>query len=395
MSRRRITTKNAMSKKLGRGLILLILLIVAGGVVWGLMHRSTAPAKPAAPAQATVVATPPTLEFLPQEVVTAAPVEIRQTLALSGSLRAVDMATVKARVPADVRQVLVREGESVRAGQIVVVTDGTEYEARVAQARGNLDAARAQLEIATKTRDNNRVLVEKGFISRNAFDNAESQYAAAEANVAAARGAMNIVQKSLNDTVIRTPISGLVAARYVQPGEKVSPDNKLLDIVNLQKMELEAAVPTSDIAQIVVGQRVSLHIEGLPETFDGKVVRVNPSTQAGSRSVLVYVQVANPKNVLRVGMFAEAQLVLKAKQGILALPQSAVRKDSQGTFVYTIADGQLNKTPVTVGIDGRSDDEYLTEIVSGLDFGVQVIRTDMGNLQTGTRVRVAAPAAAR
>ena len=384
-----------MSKKLGRGFILLILLIVAGGVVWGLMHRSTGPAKPAAPAQATVAATPPTLEFLPQEVVTAAPVEIRQTLALSGSLRAVDMATVKARVPADVRQVLVREGESVRAGQIVVVTDGTEYEARVAQARGNLDAARAQLEIATKTRDNNRVLVEKGFISRNAFDNAESQYAAAEANVAAARGAMNIVQKSLNDTVIRTPISGLVAARYVQPGEKVSPDNKLLDIVNLQKMELEAAVPTSDITQIVVGQRVSLHIEGLPETFDGKVVRVNPSTQAGSRSVLVYVQVANPKNVLRVGMFAEAQLVLKAKQGILALPQSAVRKDSQGTFVYTIADGQLNKTPVTVGIDGRSDDEYLTEIVSGLDFGVQVIRTDMGNLQTGTRVRVAAPAAAR
>ena len=380
-----------MSKNLVRGLVLLIVLIVAGGVIWKLMQRPPAQAKPATP----VAAVPPTLEFLAQEVVTASPMEIRQTLSLSGSLRAVDIATVKARVPADVRQVLVREGESVRAGQIVVVTDGTEYEARVAQARGNLDAARAQLEIATKTRDNNRVLVEKGFISRNAFDNAESQYAAAEANVAAARGAMNIVQKSLNDTVIRTPISGLVAARYVQPGEKISPDNKLLDIVNLQKMELEAAVPTSDIAQIVVGQQVSLRIEGLPETFDGKVVRVNPSTQAGSRSVLVYVQVANPKNVLRVGMFAEAQLVLKAKQGVMALPQSAVRKDSQGTFVYTITDGQLNKTPVTVGIDGRSDDEYLTEIVSGLDFGAQVIRTDMGNLQTGTRVRVAAPAAAR
>ena len=383
-----------MSKKLVRLLVLLIVLIVAGGVIWSLMQRPSAPAKPAAPVAAATVA-PPTLEFLPKEVVTAAPVEIRQTLSLSGSLRAVDMATVKARVAADVRQVLVREGESVRAGQIVVVTDGTEYEARVAQARGNLDAARAQLEIATKTRDNNRVLVEKGFISRNAFDNAASQYAAAEANVAAARGAINIVQKSLNDTVIRTPISGLVAARYVQPGEKVSPDNKLLDIVNLQKMELEAAVPTSDIAQIVIGQPVSLHIEGLPETFEGKVARINPSTQTGSRSVLVYVQVANPKNVLRVGMFAEAQLVLRAKQGVLALPQSAVRKDSQGAFVYTITNGQLSKTAVTVGIDGRSGEDYLTEIVSGLDFGAQVVRTDMGNLQTGTRVRVAAPATAR
>jgi RND family efflux transporter MFP subunit len=275
------------------------------------------------------------------------------------------------------------------------MTDATEYEARVAQARGNLDASRAQLEIAAKTRDNNRALMEKGFISRNAFDNASSQYSAAEANVAAARGAMNIVQKSLNDTVIRTPISGLVAARYVQPGEKVSPDTKLLDIVNLQKMELEAAVPTSDIAQIVTGQTVSLRIEGLPESFEGKVARINPGTQAGSRSVLVYVQVANPKNVLRVGMFAEAQLVLRAKQGVLALPQSAVRKDSQGAYVYTIANGQLNKTAVTVGMDGRSGEDYLTEIVSGLDFGAQVIRTDMGSLQTGTRVRVAAPAAAR
>ncbi len=380
-----------MSQKNIRRLLLLVLLIVAAGLVWQLM-RPSAPAKPPLVPSAVV---PPTLEFLPQEVVTAAPVEIRQTLSLSGSLRAVDMATIKARVSADVRQVLAREGESVRAGQVVVMTDATEYEARVAQARGNLDAARAQLEIASKTRDNNRVLVEKGFISRNAFDNAASQYSAAEANVAAARGALNIVQKSLNDTVIRTPISGLVAARYVQPGEKVSPDTKLLDIVNLQKMELEAAVPTSDIAQIVTGQTVSLRIEGLPESFEGKVARINPGTQAGSRSVLVYVLVTNPKNVLRVGMFAEAQLVLRAKQGVLALPQSAVRKDSQGAYVYTIADGQLNKTAVTVGMDGRSGEDYLTEIVSGLDFGAQVIRTDMGSLQTGTRVRVAAPAAAR
>jgi len=380
-----------MSKKNIRRLLLLVLLIIAAGLVWQLMR----PSPPAKPALAPSAVMPPTLEFLAQEVVTATPVEIRQTLSLSGSLRAVDMATIKARVSADVRQVLAREGESVRAGQVVVMTDATEYEARVAQARGNLDASRAQLEIASKTRDNNRVLVEKGFISRNAFDNAASQYSAAEANVAAARGAMNIVQKSLNDTVIRTPISGLVAARYVQPGEKVSPDTKLLDIVNLQKMELEAAVPTSDIAQIVTGQTVSLRIEGLPESFEGKVARINPGTQAGSRSVLVYVQVANPKNVLRVGMFAEAQLVLRAKQGVLALPQSAVRKDSQGAYVYTIANGQLNKTAVTVGMDGRSGEDYLTEIVSGLDFGAQVIRTDMGSLQTGTRVRVAAPAAAR
>lgn len=369
---------------------IVIALIVIAALVLGarwLMSPKT-PDKPVA-----AKAAPPVLEFLESEVITASPVELRQTLSLTGALRAVDTASVKARVAGDIRQVLVREGEAVRAGQIVVRTDASEYEARVAQARGNLDAARAQLEIATKTRDNNRALLEKGFISRNAFDNASSQYAAAEANVAAARGALDVVQKLVNDTVIRAPISGLVAVRYAQPGEKVSADNKLLDIVNLQKMELEAAVPATEIAQIAPGQAVVLHVEGLPERFDGKVVRINPATQAGSRSVPVYIQVANPKQLLKVGMFAEAQLVLRAKPGVTALPQSAVRKDGQGHFVYTIENGRLAKTPVTVGLQGRSGDDYVTEITSGLDFGAQVIRTDMGNLQPGTQVRVATPAA--
>lgn len=343
---------------------------------------------PAAPVK-TVAAPPPALEFLPQEVFTTAPVNLQKTLSLSGTLRAFEMASVKARVAADVREVLVREGEAVKGGQVVVKMDATEYLARVEQARGNLNSARAQLDIATKNRDNNRMLVEKGFISRNAFDNYASQYAAAEAAVEAAKGALDIVQKSLNDTVIRAPISGLVSMRHVQPGEKVSADNKLLDIVDLRRMELEAAVPTSDIANVALGQRVVLRIEGLPEQFEGKVVRINPSTQAGSRSVLVYVQIDNPHGLLRAGMFAEAQLVLASKPGVLALPQNAVRKDGNGAYVYVIEGERLARKPVVTGMNGRSGSEFMTEIQSGLDFGAQIVATDMGSLQPGARVRIA------
>ncbi len=365
--------------------MIVIAVAVAGA---GFFMRAKAPAVPVKPAAAT----PPVLEFLPQEVVTAAPVDLQKTLSLSGALRAVDMASVKARVAADVRDVLVREGEAVKAGQVVVKMDATEYLARVEQARGNLNSARAQLDIATKNRDNNRTLVDKGFISRNAFDNFASQYAAAEANVEAARGALDVVQKSLNDTVIRAPISGLVAMRYVQPGEKVSADNKLLDIVDLRKMELEAAVPTSDIASVSRDQRVVLRIEGLPQTFEGKVVRINPATQAGSRSVLVYVQVNNPDGLLRAGMFAEAQLILTSKPGVLALPQNALRKDGQSAYVYVIEGDRLARKPVVPGMNGRRGNEYLTEIVSGLDFGAKVVATDMGSLQPGTQVRMTASA---
>ncbi len=371
-----------------RRVVLLMIVIAVAVAGAGFFMRAKAPAVPVKPAAAT----PPVLEFLPQEVVTAAPVDLQKTLSLSGALRAVDMASVKARVAADVRDVLVREGEAVKAGQVVVKMDATEYLARVEQARGNLNSARAQLDIATKNRDNNRTLVDKGFISRNAFDNFASQYAAAEANVEAARGALDVVQKSLNDTVIRAPISGLVAMRYVQPGEKVSADNKLLDIVDLRKMELEAAVPTSDIASVSRDQRVVLRIEGLPQTFEGKVVRINPATQAGSRSVLVYVQVNNPDGLLRAGMFAEAQLILTSKPGVLALPQNALRKDGQSAYVYVIEGDRLARKPVVPGMNGRRGNEYLTEIVSGLDFGAKVVATDMGSLQPGTQIRMTASA---
>ncbi|NCV86123.1 MAG: efflux RND transporter periplasmic adaptor subunit, partial [Oxalobacteraceae bacterium] len=225
---------------------------------------------------------------------------------------------------------------------------------------------------------------------RNAFDNYASQYAAAEANVEAAKGALDVVQKSLNDTVIRSPISGLVAMRYAQPGEKVSADNKLLDIVNLRKMELEAAVPTNDIANVALNQRVMLRVEGLAQQFEGKVVRINPATQAGSRSVLVYVQIDNPQGLLRAGMFAEAQLVLTSKLGVLALPQNAVRKDGNGTYVYVIEGERLARKPVVTGLNGRSGNDFMTEIQSGLDFGAKVVATDMGSLQPGSLVRIAA-----
>jgi RND family efflux transporter MFP subunit len=369
-------------------LIVILLIIIAGGVTWTLKQKSVV--KPA-PVASTIAVAAPTLEFLPSEIFTAKPLELQQTLSLTGALRAVDMSSVKARVAAEVREISVREGDTVRAGQIVAKMDATEFQARVDQARGTLNAARAQLDIATKNRDNNRALVEKGFISKNAFDNSASQFATAEANVEAAKGALDVVQKLVNDTVIRSPISGVVAMRYVQAGEKVSADNKLLDIVNLQKMELEAAVPTNDITNVSIGQRVTLRFEGLPQTIEGKVVRINPVTQSGSRSVLVYVQIANPQNQLRSGMFAEAQLILKTKVGVLALPQNAIRKDGNGVYVYAIEADVLARKTISVGMSGRSGEDYMTEVLSGIDFGTQIVRTDMGSLQPGTHVRINAP----
>ena len=382
-----------MQIRLPRLLLIIIAVVVVIGIAMS-FFRSPAPssnpsaAKNAAPAATTSAIKNTTLEFLPQEIFKVTPIELKQTMALSGALRAVDQASVKARVAAEVREVLVREGESVTAGQILVRMDASEFQARVDQAKGNLHAMRAQLEIASKNRDNNRALLDKGFISRAAFDNTASQFAAAQANVESAQGALDIVQKLLNDSVVRAPISGLIAVRNVQPGEKVSTDYKLLDIVNLKKMECEALVPTSDIPKIKIGQSVLLHIEGLTEEFIGNVTRINPATQAGSRSIAIYIQVANPQDMLKVGMFVDAQLVLRTKANAIAIPQTAVHKESSGAYVYALEKNLIVRKNITLGQEGRSGEVALIEITSGLNVEDQIVKTDMGNLRPGTAVRM-------
>lgn len=379
-----------MFKRRSFWIILFISLLIAGAA--GAMLKKQATGKASTRA---VVQESPVLEFLPSDVMEVKSGELRRLLPLTGSLRAVNQASVKARVGGEVREVLVREGEPVRQGQILVRIDATDYQARVDQARGALLAARGQQDIATKARDNNKALLDKGFISKNAFDNAESQFGIARANVESARGVLDVAQKALADTVLRAPISGLVSSRMVQPGEKVSADNRLLDVVDLSQMELEAAVPAADIMQVALGQDVEVKVEGIAQPLVGKVARINPAIQAGSRSIMTYIQLANPQGALRVGMFAEARLTLAKKDDVLTVPQSAIRTDGDRAFVYAIENSKLVQRPVTLGASGQhSGSGAAVEVVQGLDHGAQIVRTNLGSLRAGTIVKFAQPAGA-
>jgi RND family efflux transporter MFP subunit len=365
--------------------IVVALCVLLAGAGAAMFQRQKAQAVPAAALTAPQAAA--VLEFLPTDVITVQPRELRQLLPLSGALRAVNQAAVKARVGGEVRDVLVREGEPVKAGQVLVRMDVTDYQARLEQARGALAAARGQLDIAVKARDNNKALLEKGFISKNAFDTATSQYDIARANVESAKGASEVAQKALTDTTIRAPISGLVSSRMVQPGEKVSPDNRMLDVVDLSRMELEAAVPAADIMNVSLGQDVQVRIEGLGAPLAGKVARINPATQAGSRSILAYIQIDNPQGMLRVGMFGEAQLTLAKKADVLSVPQSAVRNNGRN-FVYAIENGTVTQKPVELGLRGDDVEGGAVEVVSGLKSGELVVKNNLGNLKVGAAARV-------
>jgi len=362
--------------------VLIVLLVVVVLIAFMALRK-----RPAAPV-AMVEKPAQVLEFLPGDIVVAHVEPLRQVLPLSGALRALNQVAVKAKVGGEVREVLVRAGEAVTLGQVLIRMDTSEYQAKVEQARGSLVASRGQLDIATKTRDNNLALLDKGFISRNAFDNAASQFDIAKANVDTARGALDVAQKALNDTVIRAPMAGLVSTRTIEPGEKVSVDNKLLDVVDLRQMELEAPVPTADILKVKLGQEVLVRVEGLPDAVAGKVVRINPATQSGSRSIMVYVRIDNPDNLLRAGMFADASLTLDKRDAVLTVPATAIQNEGGKAYVYTIENGKLARRDVVTGLRGVDSKGNAVEISSGLQDGARIVKANLGNLNAGTPVKI-------
>ena len=362
--------------------VLIVLLVVVVLIAFMALRK-----RPAAPV-AMVEKPAQVLEFLPGDIVVAHVEPLRQVLPLSGALRALNQVAVKAKVGGEVRDVLVRAGEAVSLGQVLIRMDTSEYQAKVEQARGSLVASRGQLDIATKTRDNNLALLDKGFISRNAFDNAASQFDIAKANVDTARGALDVAQKALNDTVIRAPMAGLVSTRTIEPGEKVSVDNKLLDVVDLRQMELEAPVPTADILKVKLGQEVLVRVEGLPDVVAGKVVRINPATQSGSRSIMVYVRIDNPDNLLRAGMFADASLTLDKRDAVLTVPATAIRNEGDKAYVYTVENGKLARRDVVTGLRGVDSKGNAVEISGGLQDGARLVKANLGNLNAGTPVRI-------
>ncbi|MFM9999398.1 MAG: efflux RND transporter periplasmic adaptor subunit [Burkholderiaceae bacterium] len=311
---------------------------------------------------------------------------LEQGLPISGSLRAANSAIVKARVAGEVQALSLREGDPVQEGQIVARIDPTDAQARLRQAQQQAESAKAQIDIARKTFDNNSALVAQGFISRSALDTSVSSLAAAEANFRAAQAGVELAAKSLEDTVLRAPIGGQIAQRLAQNGERVAVDVRVLEIVDLRRIELEASMSAADSLQLRLGQVAQLQIEGASAPVNGRLVRINPSVVAGSRSVLAYLALDNAQG-LRQGLFAQGTLRTGSVQALLA-PLSAVRTDKPSPYVQLVRDSKVLHQSVELGLRGESQGQPVVEL-KGLQAGERLIIGAVGVLPEGSAVRLA------
>ena len=364
---------------------LLVLALLVVGVLRVLSQRK-AQQQALVTASAAKEALP--VELAASDVTQVKLLNISQGLAVSGSLKAVNSAVVKARVAGELQGLTVREGDFVKAGQVIARIDASDLQSRVRQAREQAESAKAQIEVVQRQYDNNKALVDQGFISKTALDASLANLNAAQSTYKAALAATDVARKSVDDTVLKAPISGQVSQRLAQPGERVGVDTRIVEIVDLSRLELEATLSAADSTQIQVGQSANLQIEGSPKTVAAKVARINPSAQAGSRSVLAYLSIDNSKAdavPLRQGLFAQGTLGT-ARASLLAVPLDSVRTDRPAPYVQAIEGGKVVYRSVELGARGTTDSTDVVA-VKGLADSAVVILGNVGILREGTAIK--------
>lgn len=373
-----------------RKLAIALAIPVLAGAGWFAVHAAGAKPAPAKAAAAAPAA--PVYELAQGDVALVASGELRLDLPLSGSLTPLTQATVKSKVSGVVLETTVQEGMSVTAGQVIARLDAADARARVAQQQAALDEANARLSLAKKNSANSAALLKQNYISQNSYDTTQNSVELAQAAVNAARAQLDLARIALNDTTIRAPLAGVVSKRFVQAGEKLAPDMPVFSIVNLRELTLEAQVPASDIPRVKVGQEARFRVDGFDgRAFTGKVARINPTTEMGSRSMLVYISVDNLDGLLKGGMFAKGSITTEKSKPSALAPLTAVRKENGRDVVYRIDGGKIVSQPVTLGLSNV--DENMVEVREGLDAGSTVVTSKLEGVKPGSKVKLAAATA--
>jgi RND family efflux transporter MFP subunit len=360
-----------------------IVLALVAGVMRAMSNKRAQQVAASAPASTLTQ-----VELANSDVIKAELRDITQGLAVSGTVKAVNYAVIKARVAGELKEVVAREGDAVKAGDVLARIDPTEYQRRWQQAVETASAAKSQMEIAQRQWDINKSLVDRGFISKMAMDNSDASYQGAVASHKAAIAGADVARKALDDATLRAPFAGIVSGRAAQVGERVAIDAKIMELVDLSQLEVEVPLSPSESMDVRVGQIASLQVEDRKETVGAKVKRISPSAQTGSRSVLIYLALDKAEG-LRHGLFAKGILGM-GKSQVLAVPLSAVRTDRAQPYVQVVEPVgdqlQVVHKTVTLGVRGMdlAQPESETMVaVTGLTEGSTVLKSNVGALREG------------
>lgn len=311
----------------------------------------------------------------------------------SGTLDPVWQADVAAKVDGRIEQVLVSEGEHVAQGTPLAVLETTDTQADLLHAEGAYLDAKTNFEKASVDVERYEKLYEAGAVSKEAADNYRFGLENARGKLDAARGALDAARSKANGTIVTTPRGGIVQKRYYQEGYYAKAGTPLFNVADISTLLAKIAIPEGYVSSIQVGGTVNFTIpamDGADKNADGVITRISPVAAQPSRTFEAEVAVDNHAGKLFGGVYADASITAKPKEGALVVPLSAiVMRDDQRT-VYVIEDGVAVRKVIVTGYIGENQ----VEVLSGISESDLVITGGQNKFREGSPVKVSEESAA-
>ena len=332
-----------------------------------------------------------TLEFTPAEVARPLLAAMPERIEFSGPLMAPRTAVVRAKASGTLLSLSVAEGSRVKAGQSLGTIDLSDLQSRAAERSAGVDSARARMVEAERIHKSNEDLANQRFISANALESSRATLDATRAQLKSAQAQLGTAALGIREAALVSPIAGVIGRRNVVPGEKVSAEQELMTVVDLRELELAGVVGTHQVSMLRAGQKLAVRVEGAAEPVEGRIDRIAPMAEAGTRGIRVVVLLPNPQEVFRAGQYASALVSLDDSSQRLTIPAASVGQTSGQDFVWTVEKGVLVRRLV---ITGRRDlANGRVEVTKGLTADAQVVAARFDTLKEGAPAKIVAKGA--
>jgi HlyD family secretion protein len=309
---------------------------------------------------------------------------ITQVVTASGTLQPLTTVNIGTQVSGTVLERFADFNDHVKRGQVLLRLDPATLQARLRQTQAQLAAADASLALARATLERNQRLVAQGFISGLALDQSQREFDAGRANVDLARAQVESAQTDVNNSVIKSPIDGVVIKRNVDVGQTVAASFQTPDLYllarDLREMQIEANVSEADVGQVRPGQGVRFTVDAYPDAeFEGRVrqFRLSSTTTQGVVTYTIVVSVHNEDERLKPGMTAQTRIVLQSKPEVLRLPTAALRfqpDDEERKAIAAAAAGSAASAASSAAPKASEATGSDDGVLSGLRGGQRVYR---------------------
>jgi len=310
----------------------------------------------------------------------------RGTLAFTGTLLAVNRADLKAEEPGRVTRVAVQEGDRVRAGDVLCAQEEDDLLLSAQAAEAQLAQAQVQAEQAGRDNERAQSLLAKRSVTRQAAQQAETAFNAAQASVRAAESALGLARSHLRKARITAPFAGEVATRLVQPGELLVPGQPAFCLVDNRRLEIQADLPAAALARIRPGMPASFRVAGFDRPFPATLTQISASIQQDGRTLRVRLEAPNRDGNLKSGLFAEGEITTGGQSSLPALPSAFLTAVGREADVYVAVQGVARRRRILVGPE---QDGWRP--VEGLPAGAQVVAQGRDLVADGTLLQSADP----